>query len=165
MTESIDIRTGIGIDICEFSGEEDLVLGGIEIPGEKRLRGNFDGDVVLRAITDALLGALALGDISNNFPDSDTRFKNMSSSALLKDTYNQVMTEGFELNNMDCTIVLENPKISPHISAMRRKITDICWCYKEQVSIKMTPASASIFTGSKQGAASMAVVSLRRKKR
>jgi 2-C-methyl-D-erythritol 2,4-cyclodiphosphate synthase len=153
-------RTGIGFDVHPFASDRRFVLGGIEIPFEKGLAGHSDADVLLHAITDALLGALALGDIGMHYPDTNPQYKNISSSLLLEKTYELIRQEGYELNNLDCVILLEKPKIAPYIEKMQKHIADIFWCKVNQISIKATTTERLGFVGRGDGTAALAVVLL-----
>jgi 2-C-methyl-D-erythritol 2,4-cyclodiphosphate synthase len=157
-------RTGFGFDVHPFTADRKFRLGGIEIPFEKGLAGHSDADVLLHAIADALLGALALGDIGTHFPDTDPQYRDISSSLLLEKTYELVRQEGYELNNLDCVILLEKPKIAPYIEKMQRHIADIFWCKVNQISIKATTTERLGFVGRGDGTAAMAVVMLRERK-
>jgi 2-C-methyl-D-erythritol 2,4-cyclodiphosphate synthase len=157
-------RTGIGFDVHPFTAHRKFWLGGIEIPYEKGLAGHSDADVLLHAIADALLGALALGDIGMHFPESDPQYKDISSSLLLEKTYELVRQEGYELNNLDCVILLEKPKIAPYIGKMQRHIADIFWCKINQISIKATTTERLGFVGRGDGTAAVAMVMLRERK-
>jgi 2-C-methyl-D-erythritol 2,4-cyclodiphosphate synthase len=154
-------RAGIGFDVHRFADDRKLVLGGVHIPFPKGLAGHSDADVVLHAICDAMLGALSLGDIGKHFPDTDTRFKDISSRILLEKTYDLVKQEGYELVNLDVTVLLEKPKISPYIDQMCKNIADILWCKISAVSVKATTTESLGFTGRGEGAGAMAVVLLR----
>lgn len=157
------MRTGIGFDVHAFAEGRKLILGGVEIPYEKGLAGHSDADALLHAIMDALLGALALGDIGQHFPDSDEQYRGVSSQVLLKKVYTMVMNEHFELNNLDCVVILQKPRLAPFIPAIRRKIADILWCDLDQVSVKASTTEHLGFSGRGEGVAVMASVSLRRR--
>jgi len=160
----MDQRVGIGFDVHPLTAGRQLILGGIEIPYERGLAGHSDADALLHAIADALLGALALGDIGQHFPDSDPQYKDISSSILLEKTYELVRQEGYELNNLDCIILLEKPRIAPYIEKMQKHISDIFWCKVNQISIKATTTERLGFIGREDGAAALAVAMLRERK-
>ena len=115
-------RTGLGYDVHAFAPDRKLIIGGVEIPYDKGLLGHSDADVLLHAICDALLGALALGDIGKHFPDTDEKYKNADSKGLLKKVIQMVQEKGYVLCNMDSTVVVEQPKLSPFIDSMRETI-------------------------------------------
>ncbi len=159
------MKVGIGFDVHPFASQRKLILGGIEIPYEKGLLGHSDADVLLHAICDAFLGALALGDIGQHFPDSNPQYKDIASTILLEKTYDLIRQKGYELNNLDCVIALEKPKIQPYILDIREKISNILWCKSEQISVKATTTEKLGFVGRQEGVAAIAIVSLRKKKR
>jgi 2-C-methyl-D-erythritol 2,4-cyclodiphosphate synthase len=154
------MRFGIGFDIHEFSPNRDLILGGIKIDYPIGLKGHSDADVLLHAISDALLGALALGDIGQHFPDTDPQYKGISSTILLEKVYDMVRQENYKLNNLDCVILMEKPKLAPYIEKIRNRIADIFWCEPEQISVKATTTEKLGFIGRSEGIAAMAVVGL-----
>ena len=119
------IRIGQGLDVHAFEEGEFVTLAGIQIPHTHGLKAHSDGDVVLHALTDALLGALALGDIGQHFPDTDPRFKGADSRVLLKHVYQLILDRGYQLNNADITVACERPKLAPHNLAMRQSIADV----------------------------------------
>lgn len=132
------IRIGHGFDIHSFETDKPLILGGIHIPYAQGMKGHSDGDVVLHAICDALLGALALGDIGQHFSDQDAQFKNIDSSILLRRVLDLVVEEGFVISNLDVTIQAEKPKLMTYIPHMREKIAELLTIEKNQVSVKAT---------------------------
>ena len=154
------MRFGIGFDVHEFSPNRDLILGGIKIDSPIGLKGHSDADVLLHAISDALLGALALGDIGQHFPDTDPQYKGISSTILLEKVYDMVRQENYKLNNLDCVILMEKPKLAPYIEKIRNRIADIFWCEPEQISVKATTTEKLGFIGRSEGIAAMAVVGL-----
>ena len=154
----MDIRVGFGYDVHKWSDDRPLVLGGITIPHTIGLYGHSDADVLLHAITDALLGALALGDIGTHFPDTDPVYKGADSALLLAKAYELVGGGGFSLGNIDATIVMERPKLLPFIPAMRERIAVILAVELNQVSIKATTSERMGFIGREEGAAVMATV-------
>jgi 2-C-methyl-D-erythritol 4-phosphate cytidylyltransferase/2-C-methyl-D-erythritol 2,4-cyclodiphosphate synthase len=154
-------RTGLGFDVHAFSGDGPIMLGGIEVPHSRGLAGHSDADVVLHAITDALLGAAGLGDIGEHFPPSDPRWKGADSSLFLAHAIQLLRARGAIIDHVDCTIVAEAPKIGPHRSAMRARIAGIAGLTIDQVSIKATTTEGLGFTGRREGIAAQAVASIR----
>ena len=154
-------RTGMGFDVHVFAGEGPVMLGGIEVPHNRGLAGHSDADVVLHAITDALLGAAGLGDIGNHFPPSDPRWQGMASSHFLDHAVALLRDRGAILDHVDCTIIAEAPRIGPHREAMRARIAEIAGLSIGQVSIKATTTEGLGFTGRREGVAAQAVASIR----
>ncbi|HEY8434004.1 MAG TPA: bifunctional 2-C-methyl-D-erythritol 4-phosphate cytidylyltransferase/2-C-methyl-D-erythritol 2,4-cyclodiphosphate synthase [Sphingomicrobium sp.] len=154
-------RTGMGFDVHAFSGEGPLMLGGVELPYSRGLAGHSDADVVLHAITDALLGAAGLGDIGAHFPPSDARWKGAASSLFLRHAVELLHSRGAIIDHIDCTIIAEAPKVAPHRDAMRGRIADVMGLSIEQVSIKATTTEGLGFTGRREGIAAQAVASIR----
>lgn len=156
----MNIRTGFGYDVHAFSENRKLFLGGIEIPSEKGLLGHSDADVLLHAICDALLGALALGDIGLHFPDNNPNFKNIDSKILLRKVSDLVKNKIFRISNIDCTVVMERPKLKDHIISIRKSIADILQIHFDQVSVKATTSEKLGFVGKEEGVKAYAVVLL-----
>lgn len=156
------MRIGHGFDVHKFGGEGPITLGGVKIPYEYGFIAHSDGDVVLHAITDALLGALALGDIGQLFPDTDAQYKNIDSRILLKKAFDIVRSKGYQLVNVDSTIIAQEPKIKPHIPQMRVNIAEDLNVHFDQVSVKATTTEQLGFTGRKEGIACEAVVLLKK---
>jgi 2-C-methyl-D-erythritol 4-phosphate cytidylyltransferase/2-C-methyl-D-erythritol 2,4-cyclodiphosphate synthase len=154
-------RTGFGFDVHAFAGEGPIMLGGVAIPHSRGLAGHSDADVVLHAITDAVLGAAALGDIGQHFPPSDPRWKGASSDCFLAHAVALVRAGGGVVDHIDCTIICEAPKIGPHREAMRLRIAEIAQVNLSQVSIKATTTERLGFTGRGEGIAAQAVVNIR----
>ena len=148
---NMPFRTGFGYDVHKFSADRKLILGGNEVPSEFGLVGHSDADALLHAICDALLGALALGDIGKHFPDTDDKYKNIDSKILLEETYKLVKEKGYTLGNIDSTIVLEKPKLSPYINLMRETIAELLDVSLGQVSIKATTSEKMGFAGRMEG--------------
>jgi 2-C-methyl-D-erythritol 2,4-cyclodiphosphate synthase len=144
-------RIGLGYDIHQFVEDRKLILGGIEIPFNKGLKGHSDADALLHSICDAMLGALALGDIGKHFPDTDPNYKDINSKILLTEVNKLVESEGYKLGNLDCIIVLQKPKLAPLISEMRKSISSILYCNIEQVSVKATTSEWMGFVGEGKG--------------
>jgi 2-C-methyl-D-erythritol 2,4-cyclodiphosphate synthase len=158
MNNELNYRIGIGYDVHAFASNRRLILGGIEIPFEKGLAGHSDSDVVLHAITDALLGSLALGDIGQHFPDTDQQFKNYDSSIFLSKANELVKDNGYQISNIDATVTLEKPKLASYISKMRNKIAEILEININQVSVKATTNEKLGFVGREEGIAAIATV-------
>jgi 2-C-methyl-D-erythritol 2,4-cyclodiphosphate synthase len=154
----MNIRIGQGIDFHRLGPGLDLWLGGIKIPSERGCIAYSDGDVLIHALCDALLGAAGLRDIGFYFPDSDPEFKNIDSKILLKRTYDLISEKGYSVNNVDCTVCLEKPKISPYIPEMREIISAILKTSHENISIKATTTEKLGFTGREEGIVALAVV-------
>lgn len=154
------MRIGHGFDVHAFGGDGPVTLGGVQIAYHQGLLAHSDGDVVLHALADALLGALALGDIGHHFPDTDAAFKGIDSRILLRKVFADVRASGFQIGNVDLTIMAQAPKMAPHIDAMRQCIaTDLC-CDLSQVNVKATTTEKLGFVGRKEGIAVEAVVLL-----
>lgn len=158
----MSFRVGLGYDVHPFQEGRKLMLGGIEIPFDKGLKGHSDADVLLHAITDALLGAASLGDIGQHFPDTEAVFENVDSTKLLKESYLLVQKEGFSIENIDSTVVAEKPKLSSYIPDIRRHISRVLGCDKEQVSVKATTNEKMGFVGREEGIAVHAIALLKR---
>lgn len=153
-------RIGHGFDVHAFGGEGPITLGGVKIPYEQGLLAHSDGDVVLHAVSDALLGALALGDIGHHFPDTDAAFKDIDSRILLRKVFADVKALGYEVGNLDVTIMAQAPKMAPHVDAMRACIAEDLVCGLSQVNVKATTTEKLGFVGRKEGIAVEAVVLL-----
>jgi len=151
-------RTGLGFDVHAFAEGRKLILGGIEIPHTKGLLGHSDADVVLHAICDALLGALALGDIGKHFPDTDPKYKGADSTLLLKHVYKLILSKGYELGNLDVVLAMQKPKVAPYISAMQEKIAELLETEKDNVSVKATTTEKLGFVGREEGVSAFATV-------
>ena len=159
------IKIGFGFDVHAFAPNRKLILGGIEIPHEKGLLGHSDADVLLHAICDAILGALALGDIGKHFPDTDPKYKDADSKMLL-DKVRYLMNDfHYEIGNIDSTIILEEPKISTFIPEMRKVIATILDVKVDHVSVKATTSERLGYVGREEGCAAHAVVLLVKKEK
>lgn len=156
----MSIRIGQGIDFHRLETGLDLWLGGVKIPGSKGCVAHSDGDVLLHAVCDSLLGAAGLSDIGNHFPDTDIKYRNIDSKILLKKTFDLITEKGFSVNNLDCTLCLEEPKISPFIPDMKIVISAIIETAPENVTIKATTTEKMGFTGRGEGVVALAVVLL-----
>ncbi|MBL4570297.1 MAG: 2-C-methyl-D-erythritol 2,4-cyclodiphosphate synthase [Alcanivorax sp.] len=154
------MRIGQGFDVHAFSEGDHVMLGGVAIPHSQGLKAHSDGDVALHALSDALLGALALGDIGHYFPDTDPQWKGADSGKLLAAIYQDVTSAGWQLGNADLTVICQAPKLAPHIDAMRQRIADLLGCHVGQISVKATTTEKLGFTGRKEGIAVQAVVLL-----
>ena len=154
----MDIRIGHGYDVHKLVEERALIMGGVQIPYEKGLLGHSDADVLLHAIADALLGALALGDIGKHFPDNDPQYKGISSLILLKKTAELVRSRGYTVGNVDATVLAQRPKLAPYVPSMRENIAAALGVDVERVSVKATTEEGLGFTGSGEGIAAHAVV-------
>lgn len=154
------MRIGQGFDVHAFQHGGRLVLGGVEIPHTRSLAAHSDGDVVLHALCDALLGAAGLGDIGRHFPDSDAQFSNIDSRALLRDVVEQVRAQGLRTGNADLTVVAQAPRLAPFIDAMRDTIAADLQVPAARVNVKATTTEHLGFTGRKEGIAAFAVVLL-----
>lgn len=154
------MRIGFGYDVHQLTEGRDLWLGGIRIPHSKGALGHSDADVLLHAICDALLGALALGDIGQHFPDTDEHYKGIDSKLLLKKVHEMISVEGFLISNIDSTIAMQKPKIASYIPEMRSIISTILGLDIQQVSIKATTTEKLGFEGREEGVSAYAVVLL-----
>lgn len=154
------LRIGQGYDVHRLVEGRPLIIGGIEIPYEKGLIGHSDADVLLHAITDAILGAVGLVDIGTHFPDTDPAYKDADSKVLLKDAFQMVKEKGYKLGNVDCTIIAEKPKMAPYIGQMRESIAKLLDAEIEQVNVKATTNEKIGFLGRGEGIATLAVVLL-----
>ena len=133
-----NIRIGFGVDVHRLDKDKDLYLGGIKIPSDLGAVGHSDADVLIHAICDAILGACNLGDIGYHFPDTDNQYKDIDSKIILKKVSNLMSQEGFSLVNIDSTVILEKPKLAPHLSSMKKTLSDILNMPLSNISIKAT---------------------------
>jgi 2-C-methyl-D-erythritol 4-phosphate cytidylyltransferase/2-C-methyl-D-erythritol 2,4-cyclodiphosphate synthase len=161
LAASLISRAGSGFDVHAFAGDGPIMLGGIEVAYSRGLAGHSDADVVLHAITDALLGAAALGDIGDHFPPSDPQWKGASSELFLAHAAELIHSTGGTIDHVDCTIICEAPKIGPHRPAMRQRIADILGIMITQVSVKATTTERLGFTGRGEGIAAQATATIR----
>lgn len=145
--ERLPFRIGHGYDVHRLVENRKLILGGVEIPYEKGLLGHSDADVLLHAVSDALLGALALGDIGKHFPDTDPAYAGADSLKLLELAVEKVREQGYAVGNLDATVLCQKPKLAPYIGSMREKIAAACGISTEQVSVKATTEEKLGFTG------------------
>ena len=156
------MRVGIGYDVHKLVENRKLILGGVDIPHEKGLLGHSDADVLLHAISDALLGSAALGDIGKHFPDSDDRYKGISSLILLKHVGDLLNEKNYAVNNIDATIVAQRPKLLPYIEQMRQNVATTLDIPLEDVNIKATTEERLGFTGSEEGISSYVVCTIKK---
>jgi 2-C-methyl-D-erythritol 2,4-cyclodiphosphate synthase len=156
-------RIGQGFDVHQLVEGRPLIIGGVRIPYEKGLLGHSDADVLLHAVADACLGAIGAGDIGKHFPDTDDRYKDADSALLLKQVWELVKQRGYELVNLDCTIIAQKPKMAPHIEQMKENIANLLEGEPSQVNVKATTTEKLGFTGREEGIAAQAVVLLQKK--
>ena len=154
------IRIGHGFDVHKFGGFGPITIGGVKIPHEQGLIAHSDGDVVLHALCDALLGALALGDIGTHFPDSSPEYAGIDSRELLANVFNKVLQRGYKMGNTDLTIVAQTPKMAPYIDTMRKQIATLLETSVHNVNVKATTTEKLGYVGRSEGIAVHAVVLL-----
>ncbi len=153
----MDFRIGTGYDVHRLTEGRKLILGGVDIPWEKGLLGHSDADVLIHAVMDAMLGAACLGDIGKHFPDTDPAYKGISSIRLLEKVTERLAEEGWEIGNVDATILAQKPKLAPHIDEMRANMAKAMNTDPSRVSVKATTEEGLGFTGAEQGIAVQAV--------
>ncbi|MDB2106194.1 MULTISPECIES: 2-C-methyl-D-erythritol 2,4-cyclodiphosphate synthase [Clostridium] len=151
------MRIGLGYDVHKLVADRKLILGGVEIPYEYGLLGHSDADVLLHAIMDSLLGASALGDIGKHFPDTDPKYKGISSIALLKEVGKLLYENGYKISNIDSTIIAQKPKMAPHIQLMRKNIANALNIDIDQINVKATTEEGLGFTGEGLGISSQSI--------
>ena len=151
------MRIGLGYDVHKLVTDRKLILGGVEIPYEYGLLGHSDADVLLHAIMDSLLGASALGDIGKHFPDTDSKYKGISSIALLKEVGKLLYENGYKISNIDSTIIAQKPKMAPHIQLMRKNIANALNIDIDQINVKATTEEGLGFTGEGLGISSQSI--------
>lgn len=154
------MRIGQGYDVHQLVEGRPLIIGGIEIPHEKGLLGHSDADVLLHTVADAVLGAIAEGDIGKHFPDTDPAYKGADSAKLLSHVWELVKQKGYKLGNIDCTIIAQRPKMAPHIPKMRQRISELLEADLDQVNVKATTTEKLGFCGREEGIASQVTVLL-----
>lgn len=154
------MRIGMGYDVHKLVEDRKLIIGGVEIPFEKGLLGHSDADVLLHAIMDSLLGACTLGDIGRHFPDTDIKYKGISSINLLEETGRIIFENGYSINNIDATIIAQKPKMSPHIETMRKNIAKALNIDINQINIKATTEEGLGFTGEMLGISAQSIASV-----
>ena len=155
------MRIGFGYDVHRFTDDRPLLLGGVEIPHEKGLAGHSDADVLLHAVSDALLGAAALGDLGAHFPDTEDAWAGADSLVLLRTVVDRVHGQGLVPHNLDATVLLERPKLRPHVDAIRTTVGGALDLPRERVSVKATTTEGLGFVGREEGVAAQAVCTLR----
>ena len=151
------MRVGMGYDVHKLVENRKLILGGVEIEHEKGLLGHSDADVLLHAIMDSILGALAFGDIGKHFPDTDEKYKGADSMKLLEHVYNLIKEKGYAIGNLDATIIAQAPKMAPHIQKMRENIARVLNTDINNVNVKATTEEGLGFTGNKEGISSQSI--------
>lgn len=156
------MRVGMGFDVHQLEEGKDFWLGGIKLPAAKGAVGHSDADVLIHAICDALLGAANLGDIGFHFPNTDAKWKGMRSHFFLQEVIKMIRQKGWEIENIDCTLCLENPKINPHIPAMKQVLAPLMGIPEEDISIKATTNESMGYVGREEGVNAYAVVLLRK---
>ncbi len=156
-------RIGHSIDVHQLVEGRELILGGVKIPHTKGLLGHSDADVLTHAITEAIIGALGLGDLGTHFPDTDLKFKGVKSLNLLEHTIMLMKEKGYEIGNIDATIQAEKPKINPHVNSMKTNISKIVECSLEDINIKATRGEKLGYIGREEGICANAVVLLKKK--
>ena len=156
----MNLRIGNGFDVHAFASGRPLVIGGVTIPHARGLAGHSDADVLLHAIADAILGALALGDLGKHFPDNDSKWKNADSRRLLREVAGMAMAQRWRIGNVDTTIVAQAPRLAPHVEAMRANIAADIGCDVGNVSVKATTTERLGFAGREEGIAALATVLL-----
>ena len=156
----MDIRIGHGYDVHALAEGLRLVLCGVEIEHRKGCVAHSDGDVAIHAICDAMLGALALGDIGKLFPDTDQQYKGIDSTVLLKHVVELIKSKGYSISNIDCTIAMQRPKLRPHIDTMRERLSEVVGIAVDRISVKATTTEHLGFEGREEGVSTTAVVLL-----
>ena len=153
-------RIGFGYDVHRLVEDRRLILGGVDIPWERGLLGHSDADVLVHSIMDGLLGALGRGDIGRHFPDSDPAYKDKDSLLMLQEIMLMVKEDGYSINNIDCTIVAQKPKLAPYIDKMREKLSGVLYVDVKRINIKATTTEGMGFTGRGEGMEAYSAVSL-----
>ncbi len=151
------MRIGSGYDVHKLVEGRKLIIGGVHVPHETGLLGHSDADVLVHAVMDSILGALALGDIGKHFPDTDEKYKGADSIKLLEFVYNLIKDKGYVIGNIDCTIIAQSPKMAPHIQNMRENICKALITDINNINVKATTEEGLGFTGSKQGIAAQSI--------
>lgn len=157
------MRVGMGYDVHKLTEGRKLILGGVDIPWEKGLLGHSDADVLIHAVMDALLGAAALGDIGKHFPDTDPAYKGISSIKLLVHVAGLLREHGYEVGNIDATVIAQKPKMAPHIPQMRKNMAETLGIPESKINVKATTEEGLGFTGRGEGIASQAICLLTEK--
>ena len=151
------MRVGLGYDVHKLVEGRKLIIGGVDVPHETGLLGHSDADVLVHAVMDSILGALALGDIGKHFPDTDEKYKGSDSIKLLEFVYNLIRVKGYAVGNIDCTIIAQSPKMAPHIEKMRNNIAKALNTDINNINVKATTEEGLGFTGAKQGIAAQSI--------
>ncbi len=151
------MRIGHGYDVHRLTAGRKLILGGVEIPWHVGLDGHSDADVLTHAVMDALLGAACLGDIGQHFPDQDDRYRNINSLLLLKEVRRLIEEKGYQIGNLDATVIAQKPKLAPHLEAMRRNLAETLEISIDQINLKATTEERLGFTGKEEGIAAHCV--------
>ena len=151
------MRVGLGYDVHKLVEGRKLIIGGVDVPHETGLLGHSDADVLVHAVMDSILGALALGDIGKHFPDTDEKYKGADSIKLLEFVYNVIRDKGYIIGNIDCTIIAQSPKMAPHIEKMRNNIAKALNTDINNINVKATTEEGLGFTGTKQGIAAQSI--------
>ena len=154
------MRIGLGYDVHKLVEGRDLIMGGVNIPHEKGLLGHSDADVLVHAIMDSMLGALALGDIGKHFPDNDEKYKGANSMKLLQFVNELINSKGYKIGNIDSVIIAQSPKMAPHIETMRKNIAQVLKTDVDNISVKATTEEGLGFTGAKEGISSQSICML-----
>ncbi len=154
------MRVGMGYDVHKLAENRKLIIGGVDIPHEKGLLGHSDADVLLHAIMDAMLGAAALGDIGKHFPDTEEAYRGADSRRLLREVKKLIEAEGYQVGNLDATIVAQAPKMRPFIAQMEENIAEDLQIEKSRINVKATTEEGLGFTGSREGISSFAICML-----
>ena len=155
-------RVGIGYDVHQFATNRPLILGGVEIPHSQGLQGHSDADVLTHAVMDSLLGALALGDIGDHFPDTDSQYRGADSLVLLKKVWEMIQQRGYRVNNLDSVLIAQRPRLKPYLETMRTNLASCMDCEIELVSVKATTTEKLGFAGREEGIAAKSVVLLKK---
>jgi len=156
-------RIGFGYDVHALEEDQKLILGGVDIPHLKGLKGHSDADVLIHAIMDAIVGALGLGDIGRHFPDTDPAYKDISSLSMLETVMDLAEKEGYGLNNLDCTLVAQAPKVAPYLPEMKQNLSKTLNAAENRINIKATTSEGLGFCGKREGMEAFAVVTLLQK--
>ena len=151
------MRVGLGYDVHKLVKGRKLIIGGVDVPHETGLLGHSDADVLVHAVMDSILGALALGDIGKHFPDTDEKYKGSDSIKLLEFVYNLIRGKGYAIGNIDCTIIAQSPKMAPYIEKMRNNISKALNTDINNINVKATTEEGLGFTGTKQGIAAQSI--------
>ncbi|MGI6510477.1 MAG: 2-C-methyl-D-erythritol 2,4-cyclodiphosphate synthase [Erysipelotrichaceae bacterium] len=159
------MRIGQAIDIHQLVENRDLILGGVKIEHEKGLLGHSDADVLLHAVAEAIIGALGLGDLGTHFPDTDDRYKGISSMLLLAEVEKLMSNHNYEIGNIDATILIEEPKLAKYKQQMENNIAAVLKCETSQVNVKATRGEKLGFVGEKKGVAALAIVLLKERRK